>query len=1100
MKSLLTLLIFSVALFSKEYSVDLYDHSGRGHWQMVGISGFPEQNFQQTHTATDSSGAISGSTRVGFFPREDIDNAGTDENTAFLTILDPSITSVTIEIDNENNVSYYDGKETKYAQFMNVGGNGSQLKLEFMRSFFGKSFSLKVVSASGTFKYSAVFKDANSKDPYYPRYIDENTVAVPDINLSLERKVEDVFLKTNGTRFTGTDDFKVFGYSPSAGWQYWSNQNTELQNGDFILESGKGYWMKFTEGNPLDSHKVAKGMLDDEGFQLTSSTLEHLSSEYNRTGKLEEGWNLISLPDSKFRDVATGFIVTYNANGDDANISLTIGEYNDVNLSLVNVAAATESFQIARQLNKLIATTPIADSLVAIPVSGGTLAGKNIMFLSDKIISGVDENYSNSHDGLSKLYDLQETERFADTDHTTDYNTSYGTHIVFIQPEHNLTVSVNSENVDINNTRGLMDGLPSEVKAFPIDSDLDGNSTTFAKTLAGSVASTLYSDLIMLTSSEEIKVKDTNTYREYLLDLSNIYSDWNSSTAYGTAFRFTIVEGDRTTPVDFTEMLLVDKNTTTIAEIETNLTREINNSSATLSAITDIDANGKGTITLISTNSGKTKLRLYDDGLASSAGLSDKIPLIFKPSYNSSSTVSTVYKVGDVIDTLTSNLSPTKTPMRIGISSDGRTAINPLAIFNGAGYKAGHILTAENTLLAEKDQITWRKLNLNVKDEDIFNEDDALDLFYTDKDKAYWVYLVEKDGNEGEIALVDESIDIQFNFEHYYDINESTSASIFVNSPISVSIDPSLVPDTVLDRLFAYIRVNGTVIPLEKTVDTFSVNINGFDIGNVIEDNITLTISDGRGLVKEFSSDEIESFALDLRKPKTPSISILHGVESGNENNFIVVSLDENSSASNFRIYKDPLSNTDSSKAYDGNFTAGEDTVTIPLGELIDSFGETITLADGIGELFALTKTDEKIENSVVSDIDRHKFVSLYSGSAELTAQADEDKIATIYDVDGVATENSQNNGVSLKSFELGGSLFYEEIADEELDTKTLPIYMLIGMDGKDANFEVAFTNAYIGKTFYVLFNNHLYQGKFDTTHTDNSDSYKLDVDAVQVY
>lgn len=1088
MKSFFAFLIFATTLFGKEYSVNLYDYNGKGHWQMVGVGGFPnEENSNSSENETENIVIIdsSSNSKISGFERDE-SNGGEKANTVEITILDISaIKTLTLSINNENNISYFSNLENIDTLFLNIGGDNSQVKIEFVRAFEGKEFLLEIVSTNGVIsKYKSTFStNSNSEEPVSAIKIDESEAILSIVDLTETKAVDDVIFKDDETFFSSSDELKIYSYAPDIGWKYWNNRNSDEQNQISELKSGKGYWVKFTAGGTSSAKKIAKLNLDDSNYILNENSVDSLSLHYK--DNLQSGWNLVSFPDSKLRDVISGFILTVESGADsskDTNLSLKIGEF-EQNITLLNIGNSN-SVELSKRINILISKTPLNNNLIAIPMGG---SDGNITFLSNKIIRDFKESLSglvvdDAIDMFKKVTDLTGVSQTTDLA-LTPISSVYGTNILFIEPDSNSSISINNISVDINKTNSsagtgeFMNNLPTTIIASKLDFDFDGNPFSFS--IANGIEQ---SDKIMLASKEIIEVQELSGYRKYKLSLTDILENWK--TANPKIFYFTAIIGDVTTPFSIEKDGV---NTDTEDEIAELLQSKIKG------AMLD---STKTYLTLFSEK--PTNLRVYDDVAK------NKIPLVFAPSFSSSSVLKNLYKSNEVLNSLinsdgTLSISPTNTPTRVGVSTNSKTATNALTIIDKAGFKTGKILFGENELLNNiKDKITWRKLNLNVKDEDLFNKTDDLDLFSTDKEKAYWIYLEEKDSALNEIAILEDSYDFKKNFEHYYDLNRSSTISMLINAPFSISVDATKLSSDALDRLFAYIKINGVEIPLKKNIDTFSVNLNAYDFGKFVEANLSLYIADGRGILTKFSALDYPEFEMNLTKPQTPTITISDRVESGFDRNHFVISRGD-SQVTDFRIYKDPISNTDSTQSYDGKFVVVENS-KVSWKEIMTSFEETITLDEGIIELFVVSKTTEKISNAILSDITTQNFVSLYCGSSELTANAGEEKKeAIIYNSKCEAQEDLVNNGVSLNSFDLTSSFFYNEIIGEELDIKTIPNKMFLGFEGKDSSMIISFTNNYIGKKAYCLFNNHLYEVEFDNQYDSNQNSYKLD-DNNQVY
>jgi hypothetical protein len=599
-------------LKADEYAVPLYDSPLlSGYWQLIGIGSFSkavnltdDTNTLQILSDTQDEDEIGTLGIIENNGEDHLSNPSTNKLVELTTLNNVDIDESILYVESTKNI-YYSDVEPFIPLYLKIPSiDEAIIRIDFKSSLNGESFKFKTVFEGEESQfYSAVFRtDSARNNPIeaIPEITQVEEVTVSDFNKT--KTIESIFdgdLATSTFEpLSGSDELKIYQYRYNEkyarnSWLYYSNQNTGTVTGnDFEeIEPGYGYWMKLNKAND-ELSKISGIRLDDVGYTLNSYILPSLVEYYS--GFLNEGWNLITLPDSTIWNVSSGFIVEVNStvfsdsNYTTKTIVLTQRDGKEKQLQ-IDTENNNSVLAIAEELNQQITTVEDLN-IRAFPID------KDLDLNLDSILLIGDSSFS--------LYETELKTQFIEQN--SDDNYFYKTYSFenalansnnFIQFD--LNTSSDNKRLEISAGENFFSELKTELESLELNSSNEFNNTNGDSFL----------DIYLLKNNIIIKHKKdldlnisivankNNSEKNLFLSVKSIYDD---AVVYGINNNIQVVDdldetGVSTLLSNFGYFLKVDEN---------DFTKEISQATIQINDETPFD---------ISTGSGSFDLNIISE-------------------------------------------------------------------------------------------------------------------------------------------------------------------------------------------------------------------------------------------------------------------------------------------------------------------------------------------------------------------------------------------------------------------------------------------------------------------------------------------------------
>jgi hypothetical protein len=162
-------------------------------------------------------------------------------------------------------------------------------------------------------------------------------------------KFFDINLSDNGFTKLNADkgELSIYQYNGILADPVWSyyNSNNEASTNDFdVFKKGKGYWARYNdktlEFENNSTYLSNSGFIFNDDYHIGLTTY---------TGKIFEGWNLLSLPEKRTIEVVQTLLIDFD---DSRDYNLTIGFKDDLDKIKINIPSDTNISAFVNTLNK----------------------------------------------------------------------------------------------------------------------------------------------------------------------------------------------------------------------------------------------------------------------------------------------------------------------------------------------------------------------------------------------------------------------------------------------------------------------------------------------------------------------------------------------------------------------------------------------------------------------------------------------------------------------------------------------------------------------------------------------------------------------------
>jgi len=412
----------------------------------------------------------------------------------------------------------------------------------------------------------------------------------------------------------------------------------------------------------------------------------------------------------------------------------------------------------------------------------------------------------------------------------------------------------------------------------------------------------------------------------------------------------------------------------------------------------------------------------------------------------------------------------------------------------------------------------WQKVDVTRAPEEWYDPNDHYNLFWTEKERGYWVYLDEPVANPISIDSTGTSFEPTMT-KHYnndpagytiVDMNTSSDAGTVYNllrGTLTVSVSGLISSDEVDTDSYkgssavVYALVGGEKVYLvPNTASTFVADLNNFELKNFNDSQsisgITVYASNGQGDVVE------ANISLNYVKPSKPDISWNDGAT--------IIVTDNGETIDQYRVWSDNISEIDPT-LNSTTFTPAELAAGYNICQYIDWDDSNYTSARVAAE--TLVVAGGTVYNS--SNLFVTAYAPLYKGTHVLEASpGNTDSNAYNYNTDCTADgllADGANSGVQFQT--LAGTsgtlaIAYEPIKDSgtgaylELSSGT-PLTMYVSfpvtVGSPTAVAKIDYLEPYavygstpVQKRFYVYdqANSKMYTGVFEPRDADGGTPY----------
>jgi len=711
-----------------------------------------------------------------------------------------------------------------------------------------------------------------------------------------------------------------------------SDANSAGTLGQF--EQGRGYWVKL---DPTTAGSTSGFVL---GYD-SAATIDH-------TDYIADGWNMLSFGDEYLAYSVTGMVLDVAAGGD-INITDTYGA---TTLTITLTGIPADDCLIVNQAidgNNTEAFTNY--NLRCIP---STLASDDIVLLSTRRFAVATVLGATTPVDLTGTALTAETAEISGVLATNVYKSTYGTHALIIEP-----------NIDLFDNTAIEGNISI---AFPTDSAA-GTQYAEVETLAGTVTST--STAMGLASAN---IGATNN--AIPLDMSYDVASTGDAVLLASNYRFFIKDATlvRTFSYDKTR---ADANTTEGDQNEENnaTIRIVGvDAAAAITDVTLVDDDLTTTSTNINLNSAthgvesavlnetNTTLMIFYSGYDQQHGERvNKIDLqewgdafvdVLTETDASSETNNTakgaiakVWQVSDIA-AYTEDANGTN-------QFDGNYSFTALALTSDLGYTAVYaenfpvsgplydIATtygkqAETIITGQTEAtagtfISWKQIDVSKDTSEWYDNDDQFELFWTEKEKGYWVYINGDSTNDLTINAPTISTGSYPHFNNWFGAATTATTRNHLNKTLTVVVDnlTDLGANANTDAYEVYATIGSTTTSFQRDsgtnqftipLDSHETNGISFDAGEV---SITITAANGAGLKTEYT------YTLDYSKPDITSATVDGATAT------VTIT---NGDATTIHVYSGDINDsnygTSSSSNWAGSVTVAGETTTADLASM----------------------------------------------------------------------------------------------------------------------------------------------------------------------
>jgi hypothetical protein len=906
---------------------------------------------------------------------------------------------------------------------------------------------------------------------------------------------------------------------------------TETTANDFsTFTQGQGYWVKVDKDGGADYNYPS-------GFVLGYDS----AADINHSSFIADGWNMLSFGDEYLSYSTTGMVVNVAA---DVELNVT-DTYGAETLSIPLLAANSEEanclvFNKAVDQNNSFAYSNFQVKCIPNP----TVAG-DVVLLSTRRFTVQSNVAPTAIDGSGALTAESNGSQL------NFYKSQYGTHAIIIEPntyfqpvagiEGNMSVEFPADTVGavysavttVAATDGFLttalDTASANLTGFqndvlPLDMNYDGTE-----------------DALLVSSNYRFFLKDATLVRVFNYDETradttrdNTGSANNWSEDNNVTMR---VVGKAVTTATNADFVFVDDNyTIALQNIENIAPFTDVNSTALVNSADDnttfmIFYTGKWTTD--AARVGTIDIQEWGD----SWDLLTEIDASADNNYTSEGAIAKVWHISNIVNyTEDANASGyfdgnysytarayTSDLRYNAVFAESYPVEGPLYdIVTGYGKRAELMITGqtEADTTTGTTFISWKQIDASVPPAEWYDTDNQFELFWTEKEKGYWVYLNDASTNDLSFDTPALTGSTYAHFNNYFSGTSSTSTTrnhlnhtltLTANNLTAVGVAASNT-----DSYEVYANIGGYKTSFQRVSSTngFSIPINShetpglsFDAGEVA---IDITAADASG--KTVST----TYTLDYSKPVITSVAISGATAT-------VAVTNGTSAASDIDVYSGDINDSDygtsTSTNWAGTTTVAGDTTDVNLGTMnglsfptafdynatayLDGANWYDTLArqlrEGLIKDVRFTAKDTANNTTLYSDQYRLYYIPVYSGTGILSDDGTDtvyDSNPLVYTTGGVADADYSgatgglDDGVQLKSVVSGTTIscVYAHQDNVTLNEAVANVKTLQTASGTDVGI-IMYMDEYIGQPFMCEVDGNVYIGGFV-----DADSYLTDI------
>jgi len=960
-------------------------------------------------------------------------------------------------------------------------GNFYLKTLDLNSSLFNKESNLTITSGAGIVKK---YDFINSNIDTVISVLNENNLS--DVNISAVKTADNSILIVAQTSST----------KPKI--------KETTANGNIFLNIGS------TDSSFWNTQDIKSGLvLGDSSIVLTSQSVYSTIAQ--------QGWNLLTLPTSSIRRAVTGLIVDWNVSNGYADFTIT-DEFsvNKIKINPLYKVSDRNASESAKRINKAILDAQISGDLTtstfnvrAIPV-GET--NSQILFISD------DKFKLSTSATFGKITNFN-------GDLITTASSNYGEYALLFQPNlesqfikdghgqfeiNDIKIDITTATNSITNLVSAINSSTAKVKAYPIDHDINGSINNDG------------SDYILLTSQSAISIKDTTYTTVYSYSINregNVSVHLFNGTDIGAELKKITVLKDNNFS---SSKISLDFNSLYFDNL-TNKNIQVWNYIVDVDGNGSIDGNETEYIILTSPDSSNIILR---ESVFESNVTEDSLKEILNYDKNVTSLGSIIKGVQannlakSVIDKSLGKVTIIPTILDITANpfiTDDLLASNSLITLSKAfsgekRYVPTMIIGSESDIT--NDVIYWKTLSPVQKMSNWYNK---YNLFSTNNQKAYWVYLADYDvTTEKGISILSgdavadyekpivtkkyiRTFDNELNISHNYfniepkvsikgvseDINNLGTAD---KSSVYVVANLVGVSDSLANLDFK-MPISSEPFSASMSFSTYIKYSDVKDLNNSLT-SIKITATDGRLYTDEFS------LAVDVKKPSKPLVAFQKDATGDMQSTVLYINsgdTGESDDTIKYLIFKDRIDDINGTAFNEtghnpSNFLLSIDKVTAKNG-VEDICKNTVFKGDNLEftTLIVVALDNEDTYQANFSDMSKINFIPMQGVHVLVhnpTIASEQDIQPYQYDDNCVGVgglvdsdDKPKDSGVYLRS-----SAGEVAIAYKPYSTTTstgTPFAMFVKLGTSNTIAKVTYQSIYKGKNFFAYQNGKIYKGIF---------------------
>jgi hypothetical protein len=989
----------------------------------------------------------------------------------------------------------------------------------------GSDFNLWTAASAGSSGISGVIEafDMNLSDNNWSNLDDMDTAA----NSSPIRG----WLDGNLTVITwdaATQDWQV------ARWQGTGTYSTSEAAGDSandfsIFVPGKGYWVKLDRTGGANYNDPSGFILGEASSTIDYSSLTQTHSTYGTESySLADGWNMLAFGDEYLRHSATGAIVTPNGTNTDINITDTYGAVT-ISVKLSNGSAEVNCTTFNQQLENNATWWNTQMRIKCLPTNNGEM-----ILLSDR------KFYVNYATAPTNLIGTALQTVAVDTNGTVTYPyaTEYGEYALVVQPnplwgseigtDGNMTIICPEQSYSDGGDTTITGTAATD--APNIETELDscvGTSAT-GKAYAVDMNYSGTTNAVLMAADQRFGVRDHTMVRVYNYDSDNadikILGSGNDNGTADNNSTFTIVgttsntgvvlvDDELNTTVAYINQAGTDVNATKLDGEDSNVSFMIWSPTATYPDLQEHGSPQGDVFTEVYTDSNGT----YKGAISNVWQVSD-IAGADAP-YNSTTGIS------DGNYTLAEWDTPATTDLKYHVVYvENFPNSGPLYSLNTADVKPELFITGQTEATSGSYTslggfISWKSIDVTRQPETWYDAENEYDLFWTEKEKGYWVYL-DGSAEADQITIASEIYMPTNGVVHHFN-NTITSFRATTNNHLKWRLDVNLsnVPDydgsvtttDANDAIEVFATINGkrtNMLPsnaLSTNTRNFTMSLQDYEVSGVqdIKDSssdkyITITAVDGLGhtttstLLMDYTKPTIDSlsfagttYTLNVTDATSAKMYINDINDSVGGNN------DEDSNVS-YATVSAGVATIDVSTVSGLSFPTGISTTVLYDTTSYDTISEQLT--QGLVNDLRFVSIDE---NDLYSNQYQSYYAAVYAGTSILSdSDTTWDSTPNVYNASGEnntsgyqtywdtitgTTGQEYDTGVQLKTVTSGDAILiaYKTEDNAKLSSDTVTTAN-INVAGTTVG-AVSWVSLYDNDVFYVYYDSKLYVGFFDS-------------------